>query len=42
MRRGRPGDGLRALFYAAVAWLREDKVLLPGVTTLVELGSACR
>ncbi len=36
------GDGPRALFYAAVAWLREGKVLLPGVTTLVELLATVR
>ena len=36
------GDGPRALFYAAVAWLREGKVLLPGVTTLVELVATAR
>ena len=36
------GDGPRALFYAAVAWLREGKVLLPGVTTLVELVATVR
>jgi hypothetical protein len=31
------GDGPRALYCAAVAWLRQRQVLLPGVTTLVEL-----
>jgi TnpA family transposase len=36
------GDGPRALFYAAVAWLREGKVLLRGVTTLVELVATVR
>ena len=36
------GDGPRALFYAAVAWLRQGKVLLPGVTTLVELVATVR
>ena len=29
------GDGPKAIFLDAVAWLRERKVLLPGVTTLV-------
>ena len=36
------GDGPRALFYAAVAWLRQRQVLLPGVTTLVELVAPVR
>ena len=36
------GDGPRALFYAAVASLREGEVLLPGVTTLVELVATVR
>jgi hypothetical protein len=36
------GDGPRALFYAAVAWLREGKMLRPGVTTLVELVATVR
>ena len=36
------GDGPRALFYATVAWLREGKVLLPGVTRLVELVATVR
>ena len=36
------GDGPRALFYAAVAWLRQRQVLLPGVTTLVELVAQVR
>src|SRR5450755_2707984 len=36
------GDGPRAVFYAAVAWLREGKVLLPGVTTLVGLVATVR
>ena len=31
------GDGPRALFYAAAAWLQEGKVLLPVVTTLAQL-----
>ena len=36
------GDGPRALFYAAVPWLRQRQVLLPGVTTLVELVAQVR
>ena len=35
------GDGPKALFGAAVGWLREGKVLLPGVSTLGELVPAC-
>ena len=31
------GDGPKALFYAAVAWLRLQRVLLPGVSTLAEV-----
>ncbi|KUL30853.1 hypothetical protein ADL15_23105 [Actinoplanes awajinensis subsp. mycoplanecinus] len=36
------GDGPKALFVAAVAWLRTHKVLLPGVTPLVELVAEVR
>ncbi len=36
------GDGPKALFVAAVGWLREGKVLLPGVTSLVELVAGAR
>ena len=36
------GDGPKALFVAAVAWLRTRKVLLPGVTPLVELVAEVR
>ena len=37
------GDGPKALFHAAVAWLREHTVLLlPGVTTLTELVGGVR
>ena len=36
------GDGPKALFGAAVGWLREGKVLLPGVSTLGELVAGVR
>ncbi|MEH0973849.1 Tn3 family transposase [Micromonospora sp. CPCC 205546] len=36
------GDGPKALFVAAVGWLRERRVLLPGVTPLVELVAEVR
>ncbi|WP_131767025.1 DUF4158 domain-containing protein [Candidatus Protofrankia californiensis] len=35
------GDGPKALFDAAVGWLRKGKVLLPGVTTLARLVAGC-
>src|SRR5206468_4315470 len=36
------GDGPRALFAAAVDWLREHRILLSGVTTLAELVASVR
>lgn len=36
------GDGPTMLFQAAVAWLRQRRVLLPGVSTLVRLVAARR
>jgi hypothetical protein len=36
------GDGPKALFVAVVGWLRERRVLLPGVTPLVELVAEVR
>jgi hypothetical protein len=36
------GDGPKAIFTDGVAWLRERKVLLPGVTTLTRLVAKIR
>ena len=36
------GDRPKALFYAAVAWLRLQRVLLPGVSTLAEVVASVR
>jgi len=36
------GDGPKALFYASVAWLRQQRVLLPGVSTLAEVVASVR
>jgi hypothetical protein len=36
------GDGPKAIFLDAMTWLRERKVLLPGVTTLARLVAQAR
>jgi hypothetical protein len=36
------GDGPKAIFIDGVGWLRERKVLLPGVTTLARLVASAR